>query len=474
MATKCPKCVVDAVVLVAPYHTAIAKVAINKLKLKVKDEKRLLLTLKTAVREHAPGTVLPTEGDLRDYLANDAIIAVSVHATKQPQQQKPQQEQHLAGTSSTEPQKDHQQPELDISDAEKFECLDTLTMPDILALLSVSLGLRSFFRLSAACRSLRRAVTDCDSGAWWQDACARWSPLLAPLKASAPSTLPLSWRQLLQQQVAAAWQAWHNEDEYCLVLLVSTDPEPGLPALAMSGVHLLPLRLPGSGGSDVELKPEASITLGDLGSSPLLLTELVPLHDSVRLLLLRKSDGALIDLDHQGQGGSFLKSSSGLTGEPGATKELRLRFASDEDFDHDFEYRSKPASSRRAGATNDRRRPHLEGPVTIELCYRLPMRGQASASLLGADQYGAPFLASAKVLSLPIRDYWTVEELPKDKWRTVARDANPNTHRLHAALEAAHVTVLAQAWYNPNALVALLLNVLQCGGASGSACGAAS
>ena len=78
MANKCPKCTVDAVVLVEPRHASIAKVAINKLRLKVKDERRIRLALKTAVREHAAGTELPIDAeDLNDFLANDAIIAVS-------------------------------------------------------------------------------------------------------------------------------------------------------------------------------------------------------------------------------------------------------------------------------------------------------------------------------------------------------------------------------------------------------------
>ena len=75
---KCPKCTVDAVVLVEPRHASIAKVAINKLRLKVKDERRIRLELKTAVREHPAGTELPCDGDLSDYLANDCVLAISV------------------------------------------------------------------------------------------------------------------------------------------------------------------------------------------------------------------------------------------------------------------------------------------------------------------------------------------------------------------------------------------------------------
>ena len=78
MANKCPKCTVDAVVLVVADFHAIAKLAINKLRLKIKDERRIRLALKTQVREHPAGTELPTVGDLSDYLANDCVIAVSV------------------------------------------------------------------------------------------------------------------------------------------------------------------------------------------------------------------------------------------------------------------------------------------------------------------------------------------------------------------------------------------------------------
>ena len=77
--SKCPKCTVDAVVLVEPQHAALARAAINKLRLKVRDVERVKLVLKSAVREHAAGTELPCgEADLSDYLATDCVIAVSV------------------------------------------------------------------------------------------------------------------------------------------------------------------------------------------------------------------------------------------------------------------------------------------------------------------------------------------------------------------------------------------------------------
>ena len=70
--SKCSKCTVDAVVLVEPRHAALARAAINKLRLKVKDVERVKLVLKSAVREHAVGTELPCgEADLSSYLATD-------------------------------------------------------------------------------------------------------------------------------------------------------------------------------------------------------------------------------------------------------------------------------------------------------------------------------------------------------------------------------------------------------------------
>ena len=84
MPSKCHKCTVDAVVLVEPSHAAIARAAINKLRLKTKDERRVQLSLKTAVGEHAAGTELPAEGDLAQYLANDCIIIAAVRESSAP------------------------------------------------------------------------------------------------------------------------------------------------------------------------------------------------------------------------------------------------------------------------------------------------------------------------------------------------------------------------------------------------------
>ena len=83
--SKCSKCTVDAVVLVEPRHAALARAAINKLRLKVKDVERVKLVLKSAVREHAVGTELPCgEADLSSYLATDCVVAVSVMDAPRP------------------------------------------------------------------------------------------------------------------------------------------------------------------------------------------------------------------------------------------------------------------------------------------------------------------------------------------------------------------------------------------------------
>ena len=78
--SKCRKCDVDTVVLVAPTHAAISEVAVRKLRLKCKERGRVLLTLKKASGALAAGAVLPREeADLHAWgLRNDAVVAVSV------------------------------------------------------------------------------------------------------------------------------------------------------------------------------------------------------------------------------------------------------------------------------------------------------------------------------------------------------------------------------------------------------------
>ena len=78
--SKCRKCDVDTVVLVAPTHAAISEVAVRKLRLKCKERGRVLLTLKKGSDALAAGAVLPREeADLHAWgLRNDAVVAVSV------------------------------------------------------------------------------------------------------------------------------------------------------------------------------------------------------------------------------------------------------------------------------------------------------------------------------------------------------------------------------------------------------------
>lgn len=79
MPGKCPKCVVDAVVVVEPTYDAVCAAAVNKLRLKLRDPvSRLELTLRKGVAGYPAGFVLPRERDLSAYLANDAVLAVKV------------------------------------------------------------------------------------------------------------------------------------------------------------------------------------------------------------------------------------------------------------------------------------------------------------------------------------------------------------------------------------------------------------
>ena len=218
--SKCPKCTVDAVIVVEPQHAALARAAINKLRLKVKDERRVKLVLKSAVREHAAGTELPYEADLSEYLANDCVIAVSIHESPQaaaaheptPASAAATHEPAApavaaAGVAATAP-----------GEVVPVCPLDVLVMPDVLGLLSRPLGVRSVFDLVGTCTALRAAVSECESGPWWREACEQWSPLLAALKAGAPGGV--LWRELYLRHGAAAAQQWSDEDEFALLVEV--------------------------------------------------------------------------------------------------------------------------------------------------------------------------------------------------------------------------------------------------------------
>ena len=191
--SKCSKCTVDAVVLVEPQHAALARAAINKLRLKVKDVERVKLVLKSAVREHAVGTELPCgEADLSSYLATDCVVAVSVMDAPRPPlpaasppQAAPQggagarESVRGPGTSTATPA-----PEASAAppggDQAAVSALDVFVMADVLGMLSGPMGVRAVFALASTCTAVRAAVSECASGPWWREACEQWSPLLQP------------------------------------------------------------------------------------------------------------------------------------------------------------------------------------------------------------------------------------------------------------------------------------------------------
>ena len=315
MSSKCSKCTVDAVVIVKPHHEDIARVAVNKLRLKIKELRRVRLFLKAAVREHPAGTELPICGDLSAFLTNDCTITVGVDAATTA---KTGVVESAAGEAST-------------GRPSSLCALEVLTVPDVLALLCHPLGVRQLFVLSLSCRALREAVTACDSGPWWKDACATWSPLLAALKEGLPE---LSWRDLFLEQLVAARVAWREESEYGMLLQLDASPEPGLPATALCRAQLLPfsgalLQQVRSAGSALvtvdENQEEQEASRAGSFDEEAAAGVGVSGVESVRLNLLRRSDGALLPL-----GRAWLVASSGLCGEAGGDKTLRLAFETEE------------------------------------------------------------------------------------------------------------------------------------------------
>ena len=384
MANKCPKCTVDAVVLVAPSHMAIARVAMNKLRLKVKDANRVRLTLKHAVREHAAGTELP-DGDLTQYLCNDGTIAVSIK--EMPNRSPPPALIELEPISSpADRMRDGGGSSSTTEEGGVSSIADVLSMPDVLSLISAPLltrapptganalelqtrrrqaeprfqrtsGVRAAFRLSATCRSIREAFMACESGPWWRDACQQWSPLLEELRgdsnrsAGGPSGR-ISWQDLFLKQTMEAKRAWRDEDEYALLLSVCTDTEPGLPREDMSGHHLLPFRTPTQAGASISsgasrsgagmaVEPIVSVSLGALPPHRgLVRVDGTPLGGGeARLALLRRRDGATLELTESTP--LLYSRSSGLCSVPtgaaeAGAKSLSVVFESedDEEFPH--------------------------------------------------------------------------------------------------------------------------------------------
>uniref|UniRef100_A0A7S2JIA3 Uncharacterized protein n=1 Tax=Haptolina brevifila TaxID=156173 RepID=A0A7S2JIA3_9EUKA len=451
MPGKCPKCTVDTVVLVEPSHHKIAHVAINKLRLKVKDPNRIRLVIKST------STELPQEGDLSDFLCNNPTLAVSLREA-------PGRKAHEPVKSSDEPA--HQE-ELTIRP------LDVLVVPDVLALLRLSVG--ATFCLATACRELRDAVMLCESGSWWEAACDLWSPLLRSLKK--PS---LSWRALLLEQMAAAGEAWRSENEYDLIVRVDTAPEPGLPRRCLSVTHQVPLgrsvlhqlhqRASGEDGLFVRgTSVGAPIAAAGLSAVEAAIDEADESSSNVVTLdLLRRCDGAIVPLGKQ----LYLAASSGLAGSPNGAKTLRLLFETETDWLEELE-RSQPRlkgksrsgkkncrADRAVQAEEERSWRTLESieqrwahsPCSLELHFTLPTR--AKEAVLGAQQrqqqpsrgaadYAEPFFDGIRLLKLPIQDYWDIEDVPSPAWeRPLLKDGG----MLAELLRASGVTVLAEAW----------------------------
>lgn len=167
---KCPKCVVDSVVVVAPNHAAIAQTALHKLRrLKSKSLDRVQLTLKHAVGEHPAGTVLPLEGDLTSYLANDAVVAVSILSP--PERPRASSSRQSANTSlAAACARAWREAALAASPwcEVPLQALDeVLVRDDVLVLLSARLSLQRF---APVCRAWRDATNHRDHDAREHDA----------------------------------------------------------------------------------------------------------------------------------------------------------------------------------------------------------------------------------------------------------------------------------------------------------------
>lgn len=420
-ANKCSKCTVDAVVLVEPRHETISSVAINKLRLKVKDRLRVRLVLKAAVREHASGTELPF-GDVSSYLENGCTIMASVRETAiiAARRTNPDAERQLSMTTEELASISLQSTQWNSDDGCVTLPLVTAALfnTDIITLLAQRLDVPSVFQLAMTCHSALEAIMQCESGLWWRAACRLWSPLLSALKTNSSGC---SWRDLFLRHLAESRRAWRDEDEYSLLLLVDTQPEPGLPRCAMSGIHLLPLgshelQASRKDGAN-ELSFQVAHTSRHSGercprryecSSSLPCAE----ENVAYLWLLRKADGAM----HAPCEALHLTTSSGLIGERGASKNLHLTFETDaEDWSPS---RSSPSRQRQ------RKEPARQRSSTacISLRYILPVQApidNEQATQADSVSYGTPYLESVSLRELPssITHYWDLEEIPQEAWR---------------------------------------------------------
>ena len=191
---KCHKCVVDCVVVVQPDHQLIAQVAVNKLrKLKTKDLGRVRLVLKHAVNDHAAGCELPVEGDLSEYLANGAVLAVSVRKSDTKERRQPAAAREARRESPDAEARawgDAARARASFLDAPLLSAHAIISKPDVLYLLAAHLGLRHFLMLSGICRGWHDTARSGDDFGGlpideWRSEAVRWSPLRPALKTPA-------------------------------------------------------------------------------------------------------------------------------------------------------------------------------------------------------------------------------------------------------------------------------------------------
>ena len=166
---------------------------------------------------------------------------------------------------------------------------------------------------------------------------------------------------------------------------------------------------------------------------------------------------------------SIVAASSGLTGEAGGDKALRLLFEADEEDDPHArrQRRSKSRHEARSAASSEgisqaRAAPRL-GPTRVALNFAVPRRAletcafpscaclPPAVSASDACRYADLFLESVELIALPIRNYWDVEDFPATAWRAPAGGGS-----LARAIQGTGAATLAEAWTHSRVCGALL------------------
>lgn len=440
---KCHKCVVDTVVVVEPEHAAIAKVALNKLRrLKSKSLERVQLVLRSAVREHPAGTVLPNDGSpLIKYLCNDATVAVNIIPAPDHSASRKKEEVEVPGTSAAAAAQQWREAALassKVADAPSdMSASDAIAQPDILYLIASKMGLRNFLSRAAVCRAWNAAAQcdDCASVDDWRWLCSCKSPLLPFLKHPT-----VDWNTLLRRHMATCRDAWQREEEYELLVHV----------YALHGQLAFQASVPLNGqvinklcNGETVLVEDAGLVAGATSAKWARVALLMVLH------VLRLTDGALCQVS------GYMQSPPTIEGG------VRRRFVEDP---------SMPGSSQ---VWRGQAGPSLPSRDSIvDLLLQPPSAPDASllpqtSSLVSPDvvdagdgtrakvEIGVRAAASLEVRHLPFGNYWELEELnfkPDDKLIRC-------TDALHSALmdeaSTGAADSLLQAWRQPSVRRAL-------------------